>query len=116
MTAMRLIPLPIHSALELVTGLVLMTLPFALGLGAAAMVSGAVLGALIAGHALQPLDTPGRPPVPVSAHYAADLGLALGLGGAALILAAEDSTAAILFGAAAATQLVLNLATRYSQR
>ena len=116
MTAVRLIPLPIHVALELVAGLVLMSAPFALGLSAAAMVTGVVLGALVAGLALQSVDTPGGRPVPISAHRAADTGIALGLAGAAAILAAADTTAAILFGAAALAQLALNLSTRYSQR
>ena len=116
MTAIRLIPLPIHAALELVAGLVLLSAPFALGLSPAAMVTGVVLGALVAGLALQSVDTPGGRPVSVSAHRAADLGLALGLAGAAVILAQEDSTAALLFGGAALTQLALNASTRYSQR
>ena len=116
MTALRLIPLPIHAALELAAGIVLMTAPFALGLSPAALVTGVVLGALLAGLALQSVDTPNGRPVAVSAHYAADLGLALGLAGAAAILATEDGTAALLFGGAALTQLALNLSTRYSQR
>ena len=116
MTALRLIPLPVHAAIELMVGLAIMTAPFALGLSAAAMVTGVVLGALVAGLALQSVDTPGGRTVPVSAHYAADLGIAIGLAGAAAILATEDTSAAALFGTAAIAQLALNLSTRYTQR
>jgi len=115
MTALRLVPLPVHSALELLVGLALMAAPFALGLSAAAIVVGVVIGALVAGTALQALDADGRP-LPVSAHYAADYGLTIGLGGAAAVLGSVDAPAAVLFGVAALAQLALTLVTRYSQR
>jgi hypothetical protein len=111
MTALRLIPLPIHSALEMFIGLVLIGAPFALGLSTAALVAGVVVGALVAGLALQ-----GMEPTSVSAHHAADHGIAVGLAGAAILFAASDSTAAIIFGAAALAQLALNLTTRYTAR
>lgn len=116
MTALRLVPLPIHSALEMFAGLALMAAPFVLGAGAAGAVAGVVIGSVVVGLALQALDTDGPPPLAVSVHYAADYGLALGMAGAALVLAAEDATGAAIFGAAAAVQLALNLTTRYSQR
>lgn len=116
MTALRLIPLPIHSALEMLAGLVLMAAPFVLGATAAGMVAGVVVGALVVGLALQSLETGDRAALAVSAHYAADYGLALGMAGGALVLAAGDPTAAAIFGAAALVQLALNLTTRYSQR
>jgi hypothetical protein len=97
MTALRLVPLPIHSALEMLAGLVLMAAPFVLG-------------------ATADLETGDRAALAVSVHYAADYGLALGMAGAALVLAAGDPTAAAIFGAAALVQLALNLTTRYSQR
>ena len=115
MTALRLIPLPIHSALELLVGLALMALPFALGLSGAAIAVGIVVGALVAGTALQSLDTGGRP-LPISAHLAADFGLGIGLAGAALVLLTTGAAASILFGAAAMAQLALTSVTRYSQR
>lgn len=115
MTALRLVPLPIHSALEMFVGLALMGLPFALGLSTAAIVVGIVVGALVVGTALQSLDTGGRP-LPISAHVAADFGLGIGLAGAALVLLTMDAGASALFGAAAVAQLALTSVTRYSQR
>lgn len=112
MTAVRLLPLPTHSALESLIGLALVGLPFALGLGTAALVAGVVIGALVVGHALQALDGD----VSVSAHHAADHGLALGMAGAAIVLATADVAAATIFGVAAALQLALNLTTRYVAR
>jgi hypothetical protein len=115
MTALRLIPLQIHSALELLVGLALMALPFALGLSAAAIAVGIVVGALVAGTALQSLDTGGRQ-LPISAHLAADFGLGIGLAGAAVVLLATDAPASLLFCAAAVAQLALTSVTRYTQR
>jgi hypothetical protein len=113
MTAMRLLPLPMHSALELLIGLALIGAPFALGLSTAALVAGAVVGALVAGLGLQAVD-PGRSSI--SAHHAADHGIALGLAGAAFVFASVDGPAAILFGAAALAQLALTVTTRYTTR
>ena len=115
MTAVRLLPIQVHSALEMLVGLTLMVVPFALGLSAAAIVTGILVGGLIAGTAMQALDTDGRP-LPISAHHAADHGFAIGLAGSAIVLSTVDGTAALLFGAAAIAQLTLNLLTRYSQR
>ena len=114
MTALRLVPLQIHSAVEMVAGLLLMVAPFALGLSTAAMVSGVVIGALLVGIALQAIDGEGRT-FSVSAHWAADYGLALGLIGAAVVIATVDTSAALLFGGFGLAQLGLNLTTRYSR-
>ena len=114
MTAVRLLPLPMHSALEMLVGLALLGVPFALGLGTPALVMGVVVGAIVVGNALQTVDTDRR--YSVSAHHAADNGIALGLAGAALVLAASDEAGAVLFAAAAAVQLLLNLTTRYTAR
>ncbi len=116
MTVLRLVPLPIHSGLEMLLGLALMIAPFALGASPAGLVVGVVVGALVVGLSLQALDAGGRPPLPVSAHYAADFGLALGMAGGALVLAVDDMTAASILGAAAVAELALTLTTRYSQR
>ena len=115
MTALRLIPLSMHSALELFVGLALMALPFVLGLSGAAIAVGIIVGALVAGTALQSLDTGGRP-LPISAHLAADFGIAIGLAGAAIVLLTVDAPAAVLFGAAAVAELALTSVTRYTQR
>ena len=114
MTAVRLLPLPMHSALEMLLGLALLGVPFALGLPTAALVASVVIGALIVGNALQTVDV--RPGVSISAHHAADYGLVIGLAGAAAVLSSIDTRAALVFGAAAALQLALNLTTRYTAR
>ena len=113
MTALRLLPLPIHSALEMLVGLALIVAPFALGLSTPALVAGVFIGALVAGLGLQTMDPDTSS---VSAHHAADLGVALGLTGAAIVFIGVDAPAAVLFGAAAAAQLALNLTTRYTAR
>ena len=48
MTALRIIPLPIHAALEMVAGLALGIAPFALGLSTAATFLGVIAGAVMA--------------------------------------------------------------------
>lgn len=116
MTVLRLLPLQIHSALEMVAGLLLMSAPFALGLSSVAMVSGVAIGALIVGLALQATDVGPGAPLAISAHWAADMGLVVGLAGAALVVGTVDSAAALVFGAFAMVELLLTLTTRYSQR
>ena len=113
MTALRLLPLPIHSALEMLVGLALIVAPFALGLSTAALVAGVFIGALVAGLGLQAMEPD---TTSVAAHHAADHGIAIGLAGAAIVFASVDAAAAILFGAAAVAQLALNLTTRYTAR
>ena len=115
MTALRLVPLPLHSALEMVAGLALMALPFALGLSTAGMLAGALVGALMVGLALQSLDVGPQAPS-VSAHHAADLGVSVGLAGAAVVFGAAGDATAWLFAGAALAQLALNLTTRYTLR
>jgi hypothetical protein len=114
MTTFRLISLPVHGLLELACGLVVMAAPFALGFGAAGIVSGVVLGALIAGMALS--TAPGdRGGVPVAAHFAFDRALVIALLGAALLLTSiPDRGAAVFFALAALAQLGLSLTTRYT--
>lgn len=113
MTALRLIPLPIHSALEMLLGLALGAAPFVLGLGAPATFVGVIAGALLVGLALQAIEAD----LHVSAHLAADQGVALGLAAAGVLLAATgEAGAAALFAGAAVTQLLLITGTRYSSR
>jgi hypothetical protein len=114
MTALRPVSLPTHSALELLVGLALIGAPFALGLSTPALVAGVIVGAIVAGLALQAID-PDRT-TSVRAHHAADHGLALGLAFGAIVMATVDGLGAILFGTAALVQLVLTLTTRYTAR
>ena len=114
MTALRLISLPTHAALELATGLGLMVAPFALGFSTAGIVAAVAIGALVAGLAAA---TPEGNTIPISAHWTFDQALALGLlGSAAVIGLAGDHVAAVTFAIAALIQVALNLTTRYSAR
>jgi hypothetical protein len=114
MTALRLISLPTHAALEMAGGFVLMAAPFLLGFSNAGLVVTVALGALIVGFALSAIPVEGRS-VPISAHFAYDRGIAIGLLGGALMLGLADDVAASLFLAGAAlVQVLLNVTTRYS--
>jgi hypothetical protein len=112
MTTFRLVPLTVHGALEMTIGFGLMVLPFALGLGAAAIVVGVVVGALLVGAGLGASEPRY---VPIGAHHAFDYGIAVGLLLCAAAMAIGDGAiAGALFLAAGALQLALNLITRYS--
>ena len=116
MTALRLISLPTHAALELAGGLIVMVAPFLLGFSPAGLVVSAALGALIVGLALTAVPLEGRH-TPVSAHFAYDRGIAVGMLGGALVLGlAGDTTAAVFLAGAAVAQGALNLVTRYTAR
>ena len=116
MTVFRLFSLPLHGALELLIGLATMAAPFALGFGPAGTVVAVVVGALVVGLALSAAVAESGT-VDIAAHYAYDLGLAIGLVGAGVVFAfAGDTAAAVWFLSASAAQLALNLTTRYSAR
>ena len=106
MTALRLISLPVHGALEMLVGLTTMAAPFLFGFTPAAAIIGVSVGALLVGLSLASIapDGVGRHPLSVASHYTFDFGLA------------GDRAAALYFGIAALAQLALNLTTRYSLR
>ena len=113
MTALRHISLPLHGALEMAGGLALMAAPFVLGFGLPATVVGIVLGVLVVGLALASVDD-GRP-TRYGAHRDADLGLAVGLAGAAVVVGlAGDAAAAVFFAAMALGGFLLSQLTRYA--
>lgn len=119
MTAVRLIPLPLHGALEMLVGMFLVGAPLLLGAGTAAALIGFVLGMLAIGMALSATggDTGGRGTLSVSAHHSVDYGLVIGLfGAAALVALAGQGGGTLVFAAAGLAQLALNLTTRYSHR
>lgn len=117
MTAVRLIPLPIHGALEFATGLFLLVAPFLFGFGPPAAIVSVVVGVLVVGLALGAATAEPRSGLPIATHYAFDYGLAFGLLGAATLLAAAgDTVAGVVLLATALAQLALNLTTRYSLR
>jgi hypothetical protein len=116
MTAPRRISLSTHAALRMATGMATMALPLLLGLSAAAVVLGVLLGAAMVGLALHAVaDERGRPALPVGALHATDWAMVVGVAGAALVLAlARDPAAALTFAAIAVAGLAGNLVTRYS--
>jgi hypothetical protein len=118
MTAIRLIPLPLHGAFQMATGLATMVAPFVMGFDPAATLIAVVVGAVLVGVALASVtDERGQIAVHVSTLHAADYGLAFGLFGAAAIVALDgDDVAGITFAVLATMQLALNLTTRYSLR
>ena len=118
MTAFRLIPLPVHSALRMATGLFTMLVPFLAGFAAPAMVMSVLVGALVTGVALcGVVEDDGLTALPVSTLHTLDYGLVLGLFGVAAVVAVDGDTAAggILL-AIATVQLFGNLLTKYSLR
>lgn len=119
MTALRLISLPLHGALEMLVGLFLMAGPIALGASPAGALLGVGLGAVVVGIALSSTASPyeARRPMSIATHHALDYGLVTGLLGAAAVLgAAGDRVAAVLLATAGLLQLALNATTRYSLR
>jgi hypothetical protein len=105
----RRLSLPEHGALELLVGLALIGAPFALGFGPAGLLASMVAGAVVAGLALSD-------GMAISAHMAADTAVALGMIAAAAVLAGGDSLACGVLAAAAATELALGAATRWTRR
>jgi hypothetical protein len=113
MTALRLFSLPTHAALELLAGVVTMVAPFLFGFTPAAAVVAVVLGALIVGLSLAASSEQGS--LPISAHFAFDRGIVIGLlGGSVLIGLAGDAAAALFLALTGVALLVLSLTTRYS--
>jgi hypothetical protein len=114
MTALRLISLPTHTVLELAGGLAVMAAPFLLGFGAAGLVICVLAGAVIVGLALASAPDAGGH-VPVTAHFAYDRGIAIGLvAGAVGLAVAGDRAAALFLAIAALVQTALNVTTRYT--
>lgn len=118
LTVVRLIPLPIHAALRMATGLLTMVIPFIVGFGPAATVVAAVVGAVVTGVALTGItDERGLTALPVSTIHAFDYASALGLLGLAGLLGFDgDLVATVTLSAIALVWLVGNMLTRYSLR
>jgi hypothetical protein len=109
---MHRLSLPAHGAVELLFGLALLALPFALGLSAAALVIGVAAGVAVAG-----LGLAGGESLSLRAHLALDQILVAGLLGATVALAvAGERSAALLLGLAALAECTLVAGTRWSRR
>jgi hypothetical protein len=118
MTAVRLIPLPIHAALRLTTGLLTMAAPFLAGFGVLATLLSIVVGAIVVGLSLSATpDERGLTPLPVTTLHALDWASVLAL----MVIAAAvsvhgDAVAGSVLLAIGAAQMAGNLTTRYSLR
>jgi hypothetical protein len=103
--------LPAHAALELLSGLALMALPFLLGFG---LMGGAV--SIVAGVLLVGLALSGTDGLPLSAHQAFDMAFVAALAGAGLAVAVSgDAVAGLALAALAGFQLTLLALTRWTR-
>lgn len=104
-----------HAALELLTATALIAVPFAIGLSFDAVITAAIIGAVLFGLAISATATEGRGTLPMSAHAMYDSVLAFMLIGAGIAFGVAGQTAALAFLLAAGTlQLVLSSLTRYT--
>jgi hypothetical protein len=115
MTIVRLISPGLRSALVLSAGLALISVPFMLGLEAAAVVTAVAVGVVMVALALSGTEPAGRGTLPVSAQAVYDRGLAIGLIAAAAIFAlAGQLGATAVFATAGVATLLVTAITRYS--
>src|SRR3712207_1131072 len=115
MTIARLISPALRSGLLMTAGTVLIAVPFAIGLGAAAIVTGLAVGVVMVALALASTASDGRGTLPVSAQAVYDRGLGFGLLlTAAIFGVAGELGAGLLFAIAGVSALVVTSITRYS--
>jgi hypothetical protein len=106
---------PLHAALELVTAVALIAVPFTIGMSFDATITAAVIGIVLFGLAVSATGDDGRGTLPISAHAAYDAAVALVLLGAAAVFGVAGEETALAFLLAAGTaQLLLNALTRYT--
>ena len=109
------VPYTLHAALELVTAVALIAVPFMLGLSIDATITAGAVGVVLFGLAVSATDSEGRGTLPISAHATYDAAVALVLVGAAAVFGLAGEVSALLFLLAAGiAQLTLNALTRYS--
>lgn len=118
MFSLARIPLPIHTALRMATGLLTMLVPFLAGFEPPAMLMAVVIGALVTGVSLSALvDERGYAPISVATLHTLDYALVLSLFAVAVVVAvAGDTTAGLVLTAIALVQLAGNVLTKYSLR
>ena len=121
MTLARLVPLPIHAALEVALAPIVIASPFALGLDAGAYVVALIIGVLLMGTGpatitlLSGRDAPQG--LRVSAQFDVALGIALAAAVSALAFAVMgEMLAGAVFATFAIAQGLLAVTTRYSAR
>ena len=105
----RSISLPLHSALELLGGLMLLAGPFLIGAAPAGLVAGVSLGAVVVGMALAGPDA-----LPISAHQSLDLTLVAAMAGGAVGLGLSgDLAGGLVLAVVGALELTLVSLTRW---
>lgn len=107
----------LRSALLVVAGSVLIAVPFLMGLDAAPLVTGVLVGTLAIALGLAGTEPGGRGTLPLSAQAVYDRGLAFGLllcGG--IFGVAGEPEAMVLFTGAGLAALFMTAVTRYSAR
>jgi hypothetical protein len=115
MTLARLISPALRSGLLMAAGTALIGLPLALGLDAAAIVTGLAIGVMIVALALAGTAPSGRGTLPVSAQAVYDRGIGIGLLAVGVIFGlAGETGAGILFATAGLGALIVTSITRYS--
>jgi hypothetical protein len=111
MGGMSRLSLPTHGALELLVGLSLLGLAFALGLGAGGLLIAVAAGTVVAGLGLS-----GGESLPLRTHQALDQALVAALlGSAVAMVLVGEAAGAVLLGAAAAAELTLLQSTRWTR-
>jgi hypothetical protein len=105
----------LRAALLVFAGSALIAVPFLLGLDAAPLVTGVLVGALAIGLGLAGTEPGSRGSLPLSTQAVYDRGLALGLiVSAGLFALFSEFEAAALFATAGVAALIMTSVTRYS--
>ena len=105
----------LRSGLLVFAGSALIALPFLLGLDAAPLVTGVLVGSLAIALGLAGTEPGARGSLPLSTQAIYDRGLALGLILSAVLFALYGEFAAMaLFAAAGVAALIMTAVTRYS--
>jgi hypothetical protein len=113
----HLISHSLRPALLTAAGSALIGVPFLMGLDAAALVTGVLVGTLAIALGLAGTEPGGRGTLPLSAQAVYDRGLALGLLLSAAIFGfAGEPAAMVLFAGAGLAALLTTVVTRYSAR
>jgi hypothetical protein len=104
----------VHGAIEMIVGFALLAIPFALGFQAPGLILSVALGALLIGVAIAGTSASGRGALPPSIHADVDLGMAVGLLAAAVVLGfGGQGPAFVALVAGGLVQLMLTALTRY---
>jgi hypothetical protein len=115
MTGSHVIRHAIRAALLVVAGTALIGVPFLLGLDAAPIVTGVIVGALAIALGLAGTEPGSRGSLPLSTQAVYDRGLALGLiVSAGLFALFGEWEAMALFATAGVAALIMTSVTRYS--